>query len=305
MSLIIVGSLVLAIAAGAYGALRQRRMHVGRADVPAAIVGWATGLLATDRAEWGQAMEGELGQYHGPARWHYALGCAVAALGLPRRGGSGRWVVMSVLVAAIACAALVGYEFVRYPSMVTGAGTWLALATFAGALVGFVVVTGVVTRESRIGTTALVAGCVIAGVWIAVGVVALSAHSKASVFVLLALPLMSVAVGVVGARREQTRTAGLRTAVVSAVVASLVVFLVLAVNTMITGGRPYDSGQIQDFAASGYPDMATYAVSDNLGTAMVLLLFMSVTNTVFGSAGAALAARRARWASARSRSLVE
>jgi len=292
MSPIIVGLLGLAIAAGAYGALHQHRMHGGRVDVPAAIVGWASRLLATDRAEWGQAMAGELGQYHGAARWQYALGCAVAALGLPRRGGSGRWVVMSVLVAAIASAALVGNEFIRYPRMVTGAGTWLALATFAVALTGFVVVTGVITRESRNGGTALVAGCVTAGVWIAVGVVLLSLHSKGLVFVLLALPLLSVAVGVVGARRGQTRTAGLRTAVVSAVVASLVVFLVLAVNIMITGGRPYDAGQIQDFATSGYPDMATYAISDNLGTAMVLLLFMSVTNTVFGSAGAALQARR-------------
>jgi hypothetical protein len=105
---------------------------------------------------------------------------------------------------------------------------------------------------------------------------------------------MSVAVGAVGALRGQTRAAGRRAALVSAVVASLVVFLVLAADTLITGGRPYDTGQLQDFATSGYPDMATYAVSDNLGTAMVLLLLMSVMNAVFGSVGAALASRRGR-----------
>jgi hypothetical protein len=292
MSPIILGMLVLAVAVGVYGALRQHRMNDGRADVPAAIVGWATRLLPTDRAEWGQAMVGELEQYHGLPRWRYALGCAVAALGLPSRGGSGRRVVMSVLVAAITSAALVAYGFVRYPGMVTGAGTWLALAAFGGVLVGFVVVTGVTTNEARIGTTALVAGCVVAGVWIAVGVVAQSAHSKGSVFVLLLLPLLSIVVGVVGTRRGQTRTAGLRTAVVSAVVAALIVFLVLAADTVMTGGRPYDAGQLRDFATSGYPDMATYAVNDSLGTAMMLLLFMSVTNAVLGSMGAALAARR-------------
>jgi hypothetical protein len=291
MSPVILGLLVFAVAAGAYGVLRQHRLNDGRPDVAAAIVGWATRLVPIDRAEWGQAMVGELEQYHGLARWRYALGCAVAALGLPRRAASGRWVVISVLVAVIACAALVGYEFVRHPSMVTGAGTWLALATFACALVGFVAVTDVTTREPRIGKTGSIAGCAVAGAWIAVGGVAMHIHSKASVFVLFALPLMSIVVGVVGVRRGQSRTAGLRTAVVSAVVAPLVVFLVLAADILITDGRPYDAGQLRDFATSGYPDMATYAVSDNLGTAMVLLLFMSVANAVFGSVGAALTAR--------------
>jgi len=291
MTPIIVALLVFAFAAAAYGAIRRHRVHGGRVDGPAAIVGWTARFLATDRAEWGQAMVGELDQYHGPARWRYALGCAAAGLGLPRRGARGRWVVVSVLGAAIAGAALVAYEFVRYPGLVTGAGTWLALATFAGVMVGFVAVTGVTTRDPRIGTAGLVAGCVVAAVWVVVGVVVLSVHSKGLVFVLLALPLMSVAVGMIATRRG-SRASGLRTAVVAAVVASLVVFLVLAADTSITDGRPYDAGQLQDFASSGYPDLATYAVSDSLGTAMVLLLFMSVGNAVLGAVGAALAKPR-------------
>ena len=77
------------------------------------------------------------------------------------------------------------------------------------------------------------------------------------------------------------------------VTAFLTVFLVLATDTLVTGGRPYDAGQLQDFATSGYPDMATYAVSDNLGTSMVLLLLMSAMTALLGSAGATLATRRA------------
>jgi len=196
-----------------------------------------------------------------------------------------------VLGAAIAGAALVAYEFVRYPGLVTGAGTWLALATFAGMMVGFVAVTGVTTRDPRISTAGLVASCMITTIWIVVGVVVLSVHSKGLVFVLLALPLMSVAVGMIATWRG-SRASGLRTAVVAAVVASLVVFLVLAADTSITDGRPYDAGQLRDFASSGYPDLATYAVSDSLGTAMVLLLFMSVANAVLGAVGAALAKPR-------------
>jgi len=131
-------------------------------------------------------------------------------------------------------------------------------------------------------------------VWVVVGVIALAAHRKGSVFVLLALPLMSIVVGAVGSRRGRTRAAGLRTAIVSSVVSSLVVFLALAADTVLTGGRPYDAGQLQDFAASGYPDLATYAVSDGLGTAMVLLLFMSITTGLFGWVGVAVTTRRRR-----------
>jgi hypothetical protein len=290
MGLIILGLVVFAVAAGVYRAWRRRRG--AGADIPAAVVGWAARLLSVDRAEWGQAMLGELGQYKGSARWRYALGCAVAAIGLPRRGRSARWVMASVLVASIVSAGLVGYGFARYPGMVTGTGTWLALAAFAAVLAGFVVVTGVTTRQSPIGVTGLVCGCALAGVWIVVGAVALSTRSTGSMLLLLILPLASIAVGVIGARRGRTRTAGRRAALVSAVVAALAVFLVLAADTLITGGRPYDTGQLQDFATSGYPDMATYAVSDNLGTAMVLLLLMSAMTALLGSAGASLAGRQ-------------
>jgi hypothetical protein len=290
MGLIIVAVVVVAAAAGVYRVWHRRRG--GSTDIPAAIVAWAARLLSVDRADWGQAMLGELGQYQGSARWRYALGCALAAIGLPRRGRSGRWVLASVLVASIASAGLVGYGFARYPGMVTGAGTWLALAAFAAVLVGFVLITGVTTRQSPIGVTGLVAGCALAAVWIVIGAVALSMRSTASMFLLLILPLASIAVGVVGARRGRTRTAGRRAALVSAVVAALAVFLVLATDTLVTGGRPYDAGQLQDFATSGYPDMATYAVSDNLGTSMVLLLLMSAMTALLGSAGATLATRR-------------
>jgi hypothetical protein len=289
MGLIILGLVAIAAAAGAYRSWRRGRN--GSTDIPTAIVEWAARLLSADRAEWGQAMLGELGKYKGAARWRYALGCALAAIGLPRRGRGGRWVMASVLVASIASAGLVGYGFTRYPGIVTGVRTWLALATFAALLAGFVVVTGVATRQSPIGVTGLVCGCALAGVWIVVGAITLSTRTTASMFLLLILPLASIAVGVIGARRGRTRTAGRRAALVSAVVAALAVFLVLATDTLITGGRPYDAGQLQDFATSGYPDMATYAVSDNLGTAMVVLLLMSAVTAVLGSAGASLARR--------------
>jgi hypothetical protein len=264
----------------------------GRVDIPAVVVEWAARLLAVDRAEWGQAMLGELEQYKGSARWRFALGCATAVVGLPRRSGNGRWVIASVLVASIASAGLVSYSFVRYPGMVTGAGTWMALAAFAVVLAGYVGIAGVTTRQPSIGITELVSGCALAGLSIAVGAVEVSTRSKASMLLLLIIPLASIVVGVVAARRGRTRPVARRAALVSAVVASLAVFLVLATDVLVTGGRPYDAGQLRDFATSGYPDMATYVVNDDLGTAMVLLLLMSVITALLGSAGATLATRR-------------
>ena len=43
-----------------------------RDDVPARLLGWAVGLLAAERAEWGQAMAGELDQIDGRAERRFS-----------------------------------------------------------------------------------------------------------------------------------------------------------------------------------------------------------------------------------------
>ena len=58
---------VLLLGAGVWRLIRvRRRVMPGapavRDDVPARLLGWAAGLLAAERAEWGQAMAGELDQ---------------------------------------------------------------------------------------------------------------------------------------------------------------------------------------------------------------------------------------------------
>ena len=62
--------------------LRLRRRQAAAAgvadgdDAPARLLGWAAGLLAADRAEWGQAMLGELDRLDGRGRrWRFAAGC--------------------------------------------------------------------------------------------------------------------------------------------------------------------------------------------------------------------------------------
>src|SRR5215471_11610352 len=56
-------------------------------DAPARLLRWAVGLLAAQRAEWGQAMIGELDHIEGRARrWRFALGCVAAAVVMPPWG---------------------------------------------------------------------------------------------------------------------------------------------------------------------------------------------------------------------------
>ena len=59
--------------------------------MPERLLRWAVGLLAPQRAEWGQAMLGELDYIDGRVRrWRFALGCAGAALLLPPVGAGRR-----------------------------------------------------------------------------------------------------------------------------------------------------------------------------------------------------------------------
>src|SRR5215813_7759849 len=84
---------VVVLVAGAAAALIWRRRQAAapvpadRDDAPARLLGWATGLLSADRAEWGQAMLGELDRLEGRGpRWRFAAGCSAAAMMLPPWG---------------------------------------------------------------------------------------------------------------------------------------------------------------------------------------------------------------------------
>ena len=129
VAVLIFGVLVV----GSLAALRRRATSgaVNRMDAPATLLAWAIGFLAADRAEWGQAMVGELERIEERfKRWRFSLGCLGAALLVPpRRADSGRLVVGLVAAAAAGCVVLTSYGLVRYPGMLASRGTWPALAT--------------------------------------------------------------------------------------------------------------------------------------------------------------------------------
>src|ERR1700757_68458 len=73
-------------------------------DTPLRLMRWAIGLLAPQRAEWGQAMLGELGHIEGRIRrMRFTLGCAGGALLLPRGEGAatGVWAMIALAAAAV------------------------------------------------------------------------------------------------------------------------------------------------------------------------------------------------------------
>ena len=54
-------------------------------------------------------------------------------------------------------------------------------------------------------------------------------------------------------------------------------------TTYANDGRPYDAGTLRDFHHSQAHDLATYAVSDNLGSGLVLLLVIPTVAIAVGS----------------------
>jgi hypothetical protein len=283
--------LLLAALAGVTLAFLRRRGADGPAtDFPARLLAWAIGFLAADRADWGQAMVGELEQlHHRGSRWRFALGCLIATLLFPaRRARTGRLAVVLVIAAVVGSAGLVGYGLVRYPAILSGRNTWPVLVTFAVLLAGFSLVTLVLVRRDAAAGLALVGGLGTAAVWIGFGYPGVtSALARPA---LLALPLAPLVVGIAAARRGRSGAAGRQAALLSAIVAGLFLFLALAGDTLLTAGGPYDSGQLRDFPGSRFPDIASYAVNDNLGTAMSLLLLASMVTAVLGCAAATVTA---------------
>jgi hypothetical protein len=98
-----------------------------RDDVPARLLRWAVGLLSAQRAEWGQAMLGELDHIDGwGRRWRFAAGCAGGALLLPP------WRVAGTLWGGSAAA---GRRIARLAGFTAGLGMFL-YGTLAVAVIG-------------------------------------------------------------------------------------------------------------------------------------------------------------------------
>jgi hypothetical protein len=295
---------VLAAVRGAPAALRAlravRRETAG--DRAAAVLLAAVRGLPADRAEWGRAMRAELAGVTGArARWGFSLGCARAALALraragltaPGRGGAAmRSLVLAAILAALALAA---YGLVRYPGL--RAGAWTSVAVFGALMLGYAWLALTLSRGAARPTAAarrygLAGGVLVGAAWLLI--LAPATISKTLVFVPLAAALLGPACVAVLVRRAGGDVRAARDAALwSGLIGALLAFIVWVTVTYARDGRPYDAQMLRDFHASGSHDLAAYAVADDLGAALGLLVIVPVVALALGSLAGVVARARA------------
>jgi len=259
------------------------------------VLALAVRSLRGDRQEWGEAMLHELDHVQGTlSRWRFGLGCACASVRIrlrsPEPGGLGlRAIIFGCTTIALA---LVGYGLVHYPGLRSGPNVWGAMIVFLATLLVYVGLAVVLARGvSRQSIAArrfgLVGGLVTGAGWF-VGI-APPTPLKSWVFLPLAIALTAPAVvaTIAGHRSGSSRTGSL-TALWSGLVAGLFVFIGWTTDTYAKAGGPYDGALVGDFRKSGAHNLVTYAVSDNLGSGLVLLLLIPTVALAVGTLGARL-----------------
>ncbi|NYG06853.1 hypothetical protein BJ986_001340 [Phycicoccus badiiscoriae] len=270
-----------------------------RPDGAARVLGILRRLVAPGRREWGDAMWGELANVRGRrARWRFTLGCLVAVLMTPAAvRDPGRHLLRLLALGVGGAGALVAIAFLRYPGLLTGVGTGLAVLAFLGVLVVYLVVARLATNAAPDGAAARVAllcTAVIVGCWVLVETATvLPTAVHAGLLGAAGIALTPLVAGFLSGRRAPSRATAPAGAVLTSLAAGIVLFVVWVGETVATGGQPYDPGQLRDFRSSGARDLATYAVSDNLGASMVLLILVPLVSACLGILGAV--AGRAIW----------
>src|SRR5437764_8863238 len=124
----------IAVAIALYRRNPRRFLDGPSEDPPLRLLRWAVSLLSPQRAEWGQAMLGELAHLDGGLRrMRFALGCAGAALVLPPwgRAAVGLWATIGITAASVTIYAglIVHYRL--------GVGDWIALAVVLVISLGY------------------------------------------------------------------------------------------------------------------------------------------------------------------------
>jgi hypothetical protein len=275
-----------------------RTLRRSELDRPARLLALAIRALPAERREWGLAMGSELDRIHGAlSRWRFSLGCAWAAavIRIWSREPGGERLRVVVLAGIATELGLVAYGLVRYPGLRSGARFWVSVTGFVILLALYAATALLLSRG--IGQRAKLArhygliGAVAIGVgWI--GALSPTPALKSFVLVpLLVVLLAPVLVGALASRAAADRGTGTLAALWTANVGGLLVFAIWVVATYVDDGRPYDPGLVRDFHRSGAPDLATFAVSDNLGSALMLLLLVPTVALALGSLGGRIGVR--------------
>ena len=256
-----------------------------RGDLAERLLRWAVGLLSARRAEWGQAMLGELDHITGRGpRWRFSVGCAAAALLLPPWGRAAA-AVWAMTAAAAGAAGVYAAVAVRYR---LGAGNWVFAAITLVFLVGFALAAATLLRRPGVAVPGLLGGLFVALARLALsgftfyGIIAPMTAPWSPLIAEVAVPLL---VGVAGTLWADSAVTGRRTAQLAAISAGLGLYLygTIAVAVLGAGGPPGTPGWT-----------VSENVSDRLGSNVIKLLVVVplVTATIGWAAAAATARRR-------------
>jgi hypothetical protein len=264
----------------------QRFLNGPAEDLPLRLTRWATGLLAPQRAEWGQAMLGEISYIEGRfRRMRFAAGCACAALVLPPwgRAAAGIWAMIVLGAGAIG---LFGTMAASYG---LGGGAWVVAAILTVFVAGAVLGASALVRRPGVALPGLFGGLVIAVSYLSLsGFTFLDQTLPNTVpwHRLLQVIVVPFAVGAAGTAWSRDPVAGRRIARLAAIAGSLGLYVYTTVAVAVIGGSgPFD----QDGGGT-----LRGTISDRLANNMVLLAYTILVFATIGWAGAATAGRLLR-----------
>ena len=271
----------IAVAIALYRRNPRRFLDGPTEDAPLRLLRWAVSLLAPRRAEWGQAMLGELGHLDGRLRrMRFALGCAGAALIMPPWGRAAAGLAAAIGIAAASLALFAGLT-INYR---LGGGDWIALAVVLILCVGYLLGASALLRRPGVALPGL-----LGGVFATVAALSMSGFSAVDQVTFIPSPwqqwvrviAVPAAIGAAGTLWRRDPAAGRRVARLAALSAGLLQLLygTIAVAILGGGGPPDQDG---GFTLRG-------TVSDRLGNNIVDLVVGTLIIAMVGWAAAALA----------------
>jgi hypothetical protein len=225
-------------------------------------------------------------------RWGFCLGCAWAVaidqarrpLGRREPGSGFRGLALAAIAGSL-CS--VAFGLARFPGLRDSAATWPVVGVCLALLMGYGGLAVLLSRRSGIDATAarrvgLIAGLATGASWFAVW----QSISFLPIFAALLAPVVAAA-WLAWTRRSMA--AGAWAGLWGGLFGGLVFFVGVSVASYLSDGRPYDRYLVAEYHRSGAPNLATYAVGDNLSGAIVMLLAVPVFAVAFGALGAWLA----------------
>ena len=264
----------------------QRFLDGPTEDAPLRLLRWSVGLLAPQRAEWGQAMLGELGHLHGPARrWRFALGCTGAALVLPPwgRAAAGAWAMIALAAASVGlyAAAALHYRL--------GGGDWIAAGVLTVFVIGCLLGASALVRRPGVTIPGLLGGLFVALAWLTLSGFTLLDQVLPDVVPWhpwVEAVLVPFFVGATGTLWSRDPIAGKRIARLAAITSALGLYVYSTIAVAVIGGSA-------GFAEEGGGTLRG-TISDRLGNNLIFLLFTTMVVATVGWGGAAAAGRLLR-----------